>query len=441
MSTPSLSQVQDAITAAAANAVNSGSTIGIAIGAILGNNPPVTACAGVRNYETQLAVATDTIFQIGSITKIFTTGYFGQLVSGGSFSFAQPLSDFSNGAMPGLTANPALENATLQDIATFAVGLPSTPPPKEMGNNPRPTIAEWGVTDFVNWFVGQSPAMKYIYSDICTGILGLLSTNPSPTTSPLPANAVNVWLDAIESNIIQPLSMNDTVVVGLSQLTSSQESRLASGYQQALATAAVNAYGSVSGITVTNPGAGYTSAPAVSIVSVTGNGATATAVLSKNGTISSIQVNDGGSGYSSIPNVLVAPGECTSNNLPVWSAAGGISSTVNDMLSMVQQCLSAYSNPGPAGSLSSGLNLAMQSYGYTKGTSGTEYGMAWEINSSNAGPEIFKPGGLAGFSSYICILPQQNLGFIVFCNTWLGNPKFTPANDTVSSIINSLFGK
>lgn len=437
MSTPTIAQVQSIITTAAVNAVNNGKTIGISIGAVLGSNPPVTACAGVSNYATQQPVATDTIFQIGSITKIFTTGYFGQLVYDGTFSLNQPLSDFINGALPGLPPNSALADTKLEDIATFAAGLkPSTPPPSVTGY-PRPTIAEWGVANFEDWFVTLSPTMEYFYSDSCTGMIGLLSTTADPTTVPLPANAVNVWLNAIDSNIINPLQMNDTVVVGISELTKSQKSRLANGYQQAIATAVVS-NGSVTDIKVNFPGARYKTAPNVSIVSATGTGATANAVLAANGMVSSIEISNGGSGYATAPTVLVAPGEPSINNTPVWAAAGAVSSTVNDMLTMIQQCLAAGTNSTP---LQAGLNIAMQSYGNINNN--LEYGMAWEIDTSNnnAGPVIFKPGGLAGFSSYICILPKQNLGFIVFCNTWLSydSKKFTPANTTVQLIINQLF--
>jgi CubicO group peptidase (beta-lactamase class C family) len=437
MSKLTISQFQDVLTNEANNAVNKGYTLGISIGAIQGDHPPFTASAGVSNYESQQPVTPDTIFQIASVTKIFTTGYFGQLVSDGAFSLQQPLSDFTNGALPGLSANPALGAVTLQDISTFTAGLPSDPP-KEVTNYGRPTIAQWGVADFESWFVGLPPQGNYIYSNTCIGMLGLLSTNANPTISPLPTDGVNVWLDTMQRNILSPLAMKDTVVVGISELTSSQRSRLASGYQQAVATAEIS-NGSVSNINVEFPGVKYKTPPTVSIVSDTGSGATAIAVLA-NGRVNRIQVTNGGSGYTSSPNVLVEPNEPSSNNLPVWAAAGGFSSTVTDMLAMVRECLAASCESTP---LQAGLNIAMKKYGTLSKSKKLEFGMAWEIETGNskAGDVIFKPGGLPGFSSYLCILPKHNLGFIALCNSTLpnGSEDLAPAKTAVSSIIKQLF--
>ena len=73
---------------------------------------------------------------------------------------------------------------------------------------------------------------------------------------------------------------------------------------QATATASRSAQ-VVSAITVTNPGSGYASVPAVTITGGAGTGATATAVLT-NGSVTSITVNNGGSGYTSDPTVTIA---------------------------------------------------------------------------------------------------------------------------------------
>jgi uncharacterized repeat protein (TIGR01451 family) len=64
--------------------------------------------------------------------------------------------------------------------------------------------------------------------------------------------------------------------------------------------------GSVTGITVTNPGSGYTTAPTVTL---TGGGATvpATAIATvANGSVTGITITDGGMGYTSDPTVTIA---------------------------------------------------------------------------------------------------------------------------------------
>ncbi|AOO18150.1 structural protein [Cyanophage S-RIM12_Sn_07_0910] len=73
----------------------------------------------------------------------------------------------------------------------------------------------------------------------------------------------------------------------------------------AAATATVN--GSISEVTVTEGGSGYTSSPLVSIVGGGGSGASATAIITK-GVVSSILVNSGGTGYTSQPSITVVGG-------------------------------------------------------------------------------------------------------------------------------------
>ena len=73
------------------------------------------------------------------------------------------------------------------------------------------------------------------------------------------------------------------------------------------ATAAVVVNGSVSEITVTTGGTGFTSSPLVSIVGGGGSGAAATAIITK-GVVSRILINSGGTGYTSQPQITIVGG-------------------------------------------------------------------------------------------------------------------------------------
>jgi hypothetical protein len=63
--------------------------------------------------------------------------------------------------------------------------------------------------------------------------------------------------------------------------------------------------GFVVGATITDPGCGYTNAPAVLIQGGGGSGATAIAVVS-NGVVVKIIITDAGAGYTSTPNIVIA---------------------------------------------------------------------------------------------------------------------------------------
>jgi len=79
------------------------------------------------------------------------------------------------------------------------------------------------------------------------------------------------------------------------------------GGAQASATARVDG-GFVVGVTVTNPGYGYTNVPTVTLVGGGGTGAQAVAIVT-NGMIESIIVENAGSGYTSAPVVQITPPE------------------------------------------------------------------------------------------------------------------------------------
>ncbi|OZI64618.1 phage tail tube protein [Bordetella genomosp. 4] len=76
------------------------------------------------------------------------------------------------------------------------------------------------------------------------------------------------------------------------------------GWSDGKAPPTVMATGIVSGITVTNGGSGYTTAPTVTLSGGGGTGATATATVS-GGVVTAITVTNPGSGYTSAPTVAI----------------------------------------------------------------------------------------------------------------------------------------
>ncbi|HEY0741222.1 MAG TPA: hypothetical protein VGD40_07160 [Chryseosolibacter sp.] len=89
----------------------------------------------------------------------------------------------------------------------------------------------------------------------------------------------------------------------------------------ATATATVGANGRVTGITLTNPGTGYTSVPSVNIIS--GSGATASTVLAGTGTVIALNLITTGAGYTSAPTVDITGGGATTNATATATIANG----------------------------------------------------------------------------------------------------------------------
>ena len=91
----------------------------------------------------------------------------------------------------------------------------------------------------------------------------------------------------------------------------------------AAATAIVSGIGTISSISISDGGSGYSSAPDVTIGNVVGSGAVATAVLT-DGSVTSISLTNAGTGYTNTnpPQVLIAPPPHSEEEVTVESYSG-----------------------------------------------------------------------------------------------------------------------
>src|SRR5580692_4748086 len=89
--------------------------------AILADEQITTAAAGVINLETAVPVTPDAVFQIGSITKVFTTTLLMQLAGQGRLDLDAPLAS----VLPelSLSAAGATEQITVRHLITHSSGI------------------------------------------------------------------------------------------------------------------------------------------------------------------------------------------------------------------------------------------------------------------------------------------------------------------------------
>src|SRR5262249_1425623 len=137
----------------------------------------------------------------------------------------------------------------------------------------------------------------YFYSDISTGLIGLILG--SSASAPMGDDAVQGWLDLLHGRIVEPFGMRDTFLFD-QDASPSQRARLAGGYSTPSVTATATGGGLV--ITGFSGGYNYSSAPAARVVGGDGSGAAVTTGIDDTGTIVSIEVTSPGQGY-------VAPAE------------------------------------------------------------------------------------------------------------------------------------
>ncbi|HYN77850.1 MAG TPA: hypothetical protein VES73_08660, partial [Lamprocystis sp. (in: g-proteobacteria)] len=134
---------------------------------------------------------------------------------------------------------------------------------------------------------------------ILGGILGfgagIAPLGASPPTGATDQTKVPHYFGPFPNWALSPLTIADAkVVIGAPPQDGTQ----------ATAVAAVGVNGVVTGITITNPGSGYTAAPTVNISTFTtagpGTGATASATVNPSPAVTAITVTNGGAGYSEI---------------------------------------------------------------------------------------------------------------------------------------------
>jgi len=159
----------------------------------------------------------ETIVEIGSCTKTFTTTIFALAIN-------------RNKIVPDISAQKYMPNGytlraqqlTPLELADFTSGMPDDPTnlPGEPG---RRSIEFYTVKDFLTWASNYEPRTQlpapYEYSNAGIGLLSYLVATATGKT----------WEDQIKSEILQPLGMNDTTL----RPTPEQQKRLAQGHNRA----------------------------------------------------------------------------------------------------------------------------------------------------------------------------------------------------------------
>jgi D-alanyl-D-alanine-carboxypeptidase/D-alanyl-D-alanine-endopeptidase len=171
---------------------------------------------GVRRVFSYGAAKTDSIFEIGSISKTFTALILSQLVEQGKVRFDEPVREL----LPaGTVAKPAGDEITLLDLATQHSGLPPMPDnlkPADL-SDPYADYRPANLYEFLAKHSVAKPATPgFVYSNLGLGLLG----QALAVRSALPYPAL------LQEQVIDPLGLKDTTVV----LTPEQQARFLPGH-------------------------------------------------------------------------------------------------------------------------------------------------------------------------------------------------------------------
>jgi serine-type D-Ala-D-Ala carboxypeptidase/endopeptidase len=163
----------------------------------------------------------DTVFEIGSITKIFTSLLLADMVERGEVGLTDPVAKY----MPSTVRVPERrgEQITLEDLATHTSGLPRMPVNVEPSDPANP-FADYSVRhlyDFLSSYqLPRDIGARYEYSNIGGALLG----------HALAQRAGMPYESLVEKRITQPLEMKSTRVTA----TPEMKARFAVGHAYAL---------------------------------------------------------------------------------------------------------------------------------------------------------------------------------------------------------------
>jgi CubicO group peptidase (beta-lactamase class C family) len=159
----------------------------------------------------------DTVFEIGSVTKVFTSLLLADMVQKGEVKLDDPIAKY----LPASVKVPSRKERqiTLVDLATHSSGLPRLPDNFEPADDKDP-YADYSAEemyDFLsNYRLKRDIGAKYEYSNLGVGLLGQI----------LALRAGTNYEALIQERICRPLGMTSTTIT----LSPAMKARLAQGH-------------------------------------------------------------------------------------------------------------------------------------------------------------------------------------------------------------------
>jgi CubicO group peptidase (beta-lactamase class C family) len=196
--------------------LDSETVVGMTIGVLRDGKPEVFGYGRMSRDDSRVPDG-DTIYEIGSVSKILTGTLLADAVVQGQVKLDQPAGDL----LPAGVEMPARGDRaiTLQDLSTHVSGLPRLPNNMKVGdhNNPYADYLAEDLYTFLNHHeLTRDPGTVYEYSNLAQGLLGHLLSLRAKTT----------YEDLLCSGIAVPLKMTSTTIT----IEKQSQSRLAPGH-------------------------------------------------------------------------------------------------------------------------------------------------------------------------------------------------------------------
>ncbi len=206
----------DSLEAMLTERIARGGSTGLVLG-VLEQGAPRVVAAGLWDGPGSPALDGATGFEIGSVSKVFTTTLLGEMVARGEVSLDDPIQKY----LPDSVRAPSKDGKaiTLLDLATQSSGLPRLPSNLDLTRADNP-YAHYGVQELYaflsTYSLPREPGASYEYSNLGVGLLGHL----------LARRLGRSYEEAVTERMLDPLGMHDTRIT----LTPALRARLVGGH-------------------------------------------------------------------------------------------------------------------------------------------------------------------------------------------------------------------